>query len=244
MESLRVAAKAEGTRVLGTLPARVAALDALVGELFPLVSPSAAHAAFLAGAAGVGSNDVVGAALSRVLDELATTATQLGAIARWISLAVPMAEDGGNWGVEVQAHALKMVKEAIKKVREASAEGPKFYQERAAALEKFVGSKDRITDSTTSKTASTGGEKGDSTVDATASSTKEVTKEPVTPLADAVAFVAASDAKWYFVVKGWLEDMRDDMAVVSDTLEKNKDKVAAPKGSGGGGGGGGGMSYY
>ena len=243
MDAMRDAAKAEGERVMGTLPARVAALDALVAELFPIASPSAAHAKFLAGAPGGAANAEVGAALSRVLDEMAAASGELGTVARWISLAVPKVEDGGNWGVEVQHHAHKLIKDVIKKLREEGAEAPKYYAERAGALEKFTGSKDRVTDTTTSKTASTGGKDGDSTVESTASSTKELAKEPMAPLADAVASVAAMDTKWYFTAKAWLEDMRDELAVVADTLEKNVEKITAPKGSQGGGGGGA-MSYY
>ena len=156
---------------------------------------------------------------------------------------MPKIEDGGNWGVQVQDHVLKLIRESIKAQREVLKQSSDYHEQRATGLQKFVN--DTHKESMTSKSTSTskGGKEGDEAKEVESVVTKESTKES-TPLADSVDHVAALDAKWYFTAKGWLEDVRDSLAVVCDTVQKNMDKVSDPKQSSGGGGGASSMSYY
>merc|ERR1712216_603128 len=102
----------------------------------------------------------------------------LGQIERWIRLIIPQAEDGNNWGVEVQLHALKIIQEERQKLKTAQDNVKEYYRERAEALEKILDTTEEKETTSTSKNKATGGEK-DIDENKESSSTEKVVKKNV-----------------------------------------------------------------
>mmetsp|Transcript_28573 Transcript_28573/g.91643 ORF Transcript_28573/g.91643 Transcript_28573/m.91643 type:complete len:130 (-) Transcript_28573:135-524(-) len=123
-----------------------------------------------------------------------------------------------------------MLSEKMKELKAYLDELHKYPSERSGLLDKVCASSSQTRTASTSHSESKGGEK-DEAKDASSSSTEEKTTTPA-PSADAVAAVAALDARWYYHAHYVLTDLAGIQYVVCDVVEKNKDKIEQPKGSG------------
>ena len=117
MDGIRANLQGEVDAILGSFLDRAAAIDALskssCGEAdlaaVETKFAAAANAAIAAGAAPV--NKEVQATIALVRNELAAAVNALGKLELFIGLSTPTIEDGGNFGVSVQAEVKKNLSE-------------------------------------------------------------------------------------------------------------------------------------
>jgi len=241
MDAIRDASKAQATAVRAALPKRVAVIGDMLTATFgkSVGEMRAAFAASLDTAEG-SVNAEVAELILKTQDELLVSMDDLAAIARWINLSVPECEDGNNFGVEVQGHVLKVVTEKSAKLKTALDGLKEYHTQRAGAMDKLVSAVSKKTSSSTSESVATGGKEEDAGPKTSKSSSKEESATETRAVADHHAYAVALDVHWWFHVKSVIVTMMDVLAVVGDTVEKNKSKVQDPKG----GRGGGGMGMY
>jgi hypothetical protein len=175
-------------------------------------------------------------AIPVVRDYLAKSIDETQLLERYISLHVPAMEDGNNFGVSVQmvvSKHLKSIRDGAQKRMESL---PKYYSERADALDK-LGVK-KVTESRT-KTSTTSISSGGKDGDENKQSSTEVaeTKEAgsMKPDYNRVKHVIAIDVQWYNELRSILNALVASYLTIFDNMEKNKEKLSAPKGSGGSG---------
>jgi len=233
METIRAKYEADAEACKAALVERCLELNALCQP----VDPAALLAKF-SGEPSTTSNAVVVDLLTRTQKELFMASSHYATIQAWLQLSVPMIEDGNNFGVGILLEGLKMVTDAKKEITDLMKDIPDYYKERAAAVEKVNAS----TSTSTTETQSQGNDKTTKAEGAAEASEKASTNRVVetknvtpTPSPDAVAHVAAIDVAWYLRLYGACDRARGLYASVADFLEKNHDKISAPKGSGGGG---------
>jgi len=175
-------------------------------------------------------------ALPVVRDYLAKSIDETQLLERYISLHVPAMEDGNNFGVSVQmvvAKHLKSIREGAVKRMESL---PKYYSERSDALDK-VGIK-KTTESVTkssSSSSSTGGKDGDEKKQSTTEVSESKESGSSKPDPTRIKHVVALDVFWYNEMRSTLTALVASYLTIFDNMEKNKDKLTAPKGSGGSG---------
>ena len=117
MDGIRANLQGEVDTILGSFLDRAAAIDALSkascgeADLAAVETKYAAvaNAAIAAGAAPV--NKEVQATIALVRNELAAAVSALGKLELFIALSTPVIEDGGNFGVSVQAEVKKNLSE-------------------------------------------------------------------------------------------------------------------------------------
>lgn len=155
---------------------------------------------------------------------------------RFISLHVPAMEDGNNFGVSVQM----VVAKSLKEIRESWTEKlkliPAYYSSRAEGVEKLGLLKSTQSETKTeTTTSSTGGKDGDEK-----KTSSVVTKEEKTtanPKKDyhRYKYIVAVDMNCYIDLRATLVNIIDGYLTILDNMDKNKEKLTAPKGSTGGG---------
>ena len=140
-------------------------------------------------------------------------------------------EDGNNFGVTVQmtvAKALQDTRESLVKKMDSL---KTYYSARADAMDKLSLEKKTSTiSSTTSKTEST---KEDEKKESTSSSTDEKTvsvEDKGYPFK--LMALVALDVNTFVSAKSGLVECFNDFLMVMDNIEKNKEKLTSPKGSG------------
>ena len=150
-------------------------------------------------------------------------------------LHVPKVEDGNNFGVAIQMEVNKMVGEQGKTLKGLVDALPNYYKERAGAWKEIAAK--TSTETTKSKSEGEDSETKDGAASKTAksgaSSSSKTTTSSSPPNADAVAHLVALDVHWYFALCFTLESVRDAYIACGDCLEKNKQKLAMPRGEGG-----------
>ena len=174
--------------------------------------------------------------MSKTRDILAASIEDITVINRYITMHFPAMEDGNNFGVSVQmvvAKHLKSIREGAVKRLETL---PKYYSDRADALDK-VGIKkttESVTKTSTTST-STGGKDGDE--NKTSSTEVSESKESGSSKPDAtrIKHVVALDIYWYNEMRSSRTALVASYLTIFDNMEKNKEKITAPKGSGGSG---------
>ena len=212
-------------------------IDASITELFTL-TPTEAEASFETAISS--SNDALrgpNAAVSKAIPVLRDTLTQgiasIQSIERWISLNIPIMEDGNNFGVSIQM----TVNESIKKKRECWTKKlddiPSYYSSRADAVDKL--GLPKITKSETkteSKSESTGGKDGDESK--TSTSVVKEEKSDAGFLQNnyyRMKHLVSVDVQFYATARMTMVDFLNDYITILDAIEKNKEKLSKPKGS-------------
>ncbi len=150
-------------------------------------------------------------------------------------------EDGNNFGVTVQmtvSKALKETKETLMKKMESI---PSFYTSRADLVDKFGLSKNTISKTkTVTKAESKGGKDGDELKESCTEVTEEKSVGNVLDVENKLysRFMALvkADVNCYVNARIGIMECKDSLLMIYDNIEKNKDKLTSPKGSGGFGG--------
>ncbi len=133
----------------------------------------------------------------------------------WAQLQVPPVSDGNNFGVEVQASCIALVQDRRQKARLAFETLSEWHWQRGNAIEKFA-----------SQTVS--GPRRDGQA-----GTEGPTRKTYDYVEDFRMFVVGLDVKAQFDALDACNRAMADIVVCLDTLEKNREKVEQPRGSGG-----------
>jgi len=240
LSAVQKAAKKQAETLTDGAAKTIEAMDAAFQALFPFKTLSAATAQFSAADAAVPHVGLV-KALATSMEAIDETATSCLTMERYILLTIPKMEDGNNFGVTVQLAALKQLKDDREKLEKALEELSKYAATRADALEKCKlpsSTKSKTTTQSTSNSDTKGGEKEGAT-STTSKSEEEKTVETANQSGEA-AFrqqaVWAVDALYYSKARNAYMSAMTCFMTAADFLEKNKEKIGAPKGSSGGGG--------
>jgi hypothetical protein len=217
------------------MPQRLAQVQALLAAKFASRQPSVVRSSIDATVraelpARVALHGDLTALVGAVGDHVELALSDFQKLSQWIALQVPRVADGNNFGVEVQYIVLKELKEASEKLQKAWDSLPEYHSQRATAIEKIVAKPSSESSKTTTVTEAHGGKDGDETKTTTASVDKTATTT-ATPVDDWVANVVSIDVKWYFNLARVLENVRDLYAIVYDRIDKNKEKIALPRGN-------------
>jgi len=178
-------------------------------------------------------NELICGHKDRVQNSLWKTIELLGELALWISLQVPMIEDGNNFGVEVQGYAIKRLQDAKKELK-TLADGLKDYHSQRATAMKDICEKESTSMKVTegeNETISKGGEKDGNTTKKSQDKDKTVTTSSDRALEDAIELVVATDVHWFFHLRTVASQAAEVLQLAADNIEKNKGKILKPKGS-------------
>ena len=119
----------------------------------------------------------------------------------------------------------------------ALADGLDYHKQRSELTDKLVPAKSEQLKKLSTKMTTTGSgkpEENGTKESTTETTTAESTTKESNP--DAASAVAALDVRWFFKTKRVLRACVDALAVTTDQVSKNMDKIERPRGSGGGGG--------
>lgn len=230
MEAFATQSTDEVMNLRNGLPEKVAQLNNSIATLFPyknLVDVEAVFSDTINKALpNSGTNDAVTKILQHTRQELADGVDIMRSFARWITLMIPVIEDGNNFGVGVQGEVLKAIKEKQAHLQGLFGALPGYYKDRAAAW-KVLDMGNKSTSKVT-KEESEGDEKPKKSVSTTETSTSNPSLLP-----DGIAHIVSLDVQTYYHLKATLEDLRDVYIAVGDCVEKNLSKIQFPKGKSG-----------
>eukprot|EP00567_Pseudictyota_dubia_P018000 CAMPEP_0197436032 /NCGR_PEP_ID=MMETSP1175-20131217/3508_1 /TAXON_ID=1003142 /ORGANISM="Triceratium dubium, Strain CCMP147" /LENGTH=246 /DNA_ID=CAMNT_0042965209 /DNA_START=170 /DNA_END=910 /DNA_ORIENTATION=- len=215
----------------------VTEIDDVITKMFGM-SPSEAEEAFKKDLETNGL-DALNSHLSTSIPLVRTLLTKgcshLTTLESNIALSVPQMEDGNNFGVTVQMTIAKFLKETKEGWAKSLEKLPGYYKERGEAVEKLGLSKTTASETKTeTSTQSTGGKDGDANTTESKTVKSESTSNGAKVDAHRVGHLVAMDVQTYIELGAALVDLRDGYVCVLDNVEKNREKLENPKGSGGG----------
>ena len=207
-------------------------MQSTFAECFPYASPSAASAALSENDVKQPTNPAALKAVSATLDALATISTDVQQVATFINLHIPKMEDGNNFGVTVQLSLLKQISdllEAIVKMRDDLSQYP---ASRAEALEKLkLPSSSSTTTKSTSSTTTDGKKEEKSSESTENKETVEDTSGPAYTCR--IMALVSVDTLYYTKAQTAFSTTMSSYLSLLDFMDKNREKIEKPKGSGG-----------
>ena len=238
MQAIQKAAKTQAESLTAGAAKTIESLDANFQSLFPFKTLAEATAQFSSGDPAT-PNEVLAKALAASQEAIDSTVTSCLTMERYILLTIPKMEDGNNFGVTVQLAALKMLKDDREKLEKTLEELSKYSSSRADALEKCKlpsSSKTKTTTQSTSEGETKGGDKPGSN-SSTNKSQEEKTVESASQSAETTfrqQAVWAVDALYYSKARNAFMSALTCYMTAADFMDKNQEKIAAPKGTSGG----------
>jgi hypothetical protein len=235
---LQESTKAAALAVVAKAPSDILTLQSTYQQYFPVEPLSATQQKYAAGDVTV--NDAVTKTVNATSDVTDSILSDMVRLEQYIHLTIPKMEDGNNFGVTVQLTALKQITDSKELLVKGLEELLKYAATRADALEKCkLPSQSTVSSTTKSQSDSAGNntEKGDVKSTSTGTAKEEKTTETVQvspELAYRKLAVTAVDISFYCKAKGLFQTAMIGYMAALDFLEKNSDKIAAPKGNGGG----------
>eukprot|EP00586_Coscinodiscus_wailesii_P002178 CAMPEP_0172487732 /NCGR_PEP_ID=MMETSP1066-20121228/16923_1 /TAXON_ID=671091 /ORGANISM="Coscinodiscus wailesii, Strain CCMP2513" /LENGTH=253 /DNA_ID=CAMNT_0013254523 /DNA_START=81 /DNA_END=842 /DNA_ORIENTATION=+ len=222
------------------IPQTLSEITTAIDTNFPYAKLSKAEEAFEAELTASGldaANTTIAKIVPCARDSLYTIVNDIQTCERFISLHVPPMEDGNNFGVSVQMTISKVLKDMREEFEKKMDVISKYYSGRADAVEKLNLPKVTVSESKTKTDSdSTGGKDGDEKK----ASTQVVVKEETTQTGlkkenyYRLKHLVALDVQFYAEMKSLCVNIADAYAIILDNMEKNKEKLKAPKGTGGG----------
>lgn len=179
-------------------------------------------------------------AIATTLDAADAVLAAFTVLERYVQLTIPKMEDGGNFGVGIQLAAIKVLADQTDRIEKGVEELYKYAASRADALEKCKlpsSSETKSSTTSSSESAGTDAEKGATKSNATSSNSETKSVATATTLAEAALrhqAVAAVDVRFYTKAKATLSATITAFLLAVDFVDKNKVKIAAPKGENGG----------
>jgi Proteasome activator pa28 beta subunit len=209
----------------------VSEMQSLIPQIFPYGKLSDASTSFV-GTATSSENPVVSKAVVTTLDAVESLSDTCRTLEYFVQLHIPKIEDGGNFGVGVQLDLLKKLHETQEMLSKNVDELCAYSNARAEALSK-VGLPSSSTSVTKSSSATTtDGKKEDKTSETTEE--KESSSPATGPAYESrVSAVVAVDAMYYSKARKIFNQCLLSFLSAMDFMDKNKDKLIKPKGSGG-----------
>jgi hypothetical protein len=213
-------------------------LQQVLASQFPTSSFTAVSESFMKDESFVEKNDKCSSAISVTLDAIDYALNTIATIEQYVQLSIPKVEDGGNFGVSIQLAAIKVLNDQNEKLDKYMEDLLKYTSTRADALEKCklpstVSTKTATV--ATSESAGTDKEKGETATNNKSKSTEEKSVENMSNLVEGTLrkqAVIAVDVRYYQKAKYVLSSVITALLVVADFMDKNKAKIAAPKGEG------------
>jgi len=242
-------ASANATIVLENGVDTIQTLETAFAEAFPFKSLSEAQAAFETAiqndpnCAIMAPNSTLQKAIPVTRDASSTMVGHIHALKTFITLSLPIMEDGNNFGVSIQLEVLKAMTEASKEINNVMEEFPKYYSARADALDKLNLLKSTTTSTKTSR-SSEGTNKGVKEVEDGPTSSKNESNEEKTittgvsnvladkTLTHRIQHVVSLDLQLYAKLQLAMQQSILSYASLLDNVEKNYLKLSMPKGSG------------
>jgi len=236
MEAIRAKYTNDAEAVKDALPHAFLSLDEFL-QGARVTNPGALAAEFATPTAAANSNTRVVDLLSRTQSELNNAASSFATLEAWLRLCVPAIEDGNNFGVGIVLEAHKLVNDARSEVLGLMKELPDYFKERGAAAEKVAPKASSSSTETETKADESGSKNGAADASKKTSTSTVSEKKTVEAAAhpDCMAHVTAIDVAWYLKLVTTCDRVRSLYACLCDFLEKNQEKISAPKGSGGSG---------
>jgi hypothetical protein len=242
MPSLKLIKKqtvSDVSKILSNGSTKLDGMTTALNQHFNLTKLSAVESAFEEAlkSGPDGKNDAILNAIQYYQDILSETIDEIQTFERYITLHIPQMEDGNNFGVTVQMTVAKVLKETREGLTKQMETIPSYYSSRAEAVEKLGLAKTTVT--TTNTVAESEG-KGGKDGDENKSSKSKVEEEKIiAPASDARTMwrfksVLALDVQAYFRMRSGLVECYDSYIMVLDNIEKNMEKLVAPKGNNGG----------
>ena len=183
-------------------------------------------------------NQTLQAIAHSVTEHAAKTVTTLRDAEMFIYMHVPVVSDGNNFGVDVQLHAAKELKDFRSQAEAMMRNLDAYLQARGDALVKIMGSatSDIEKDTTTETTTKQEGEKQAERTEMqkVLERTKETEKKSVVPQ-DYEKLVVALDVRHFYTFYHNLVDLRDICLRAEDMCTKNLRRLQDPRGEGAGG---------
>lgn len=224
---------------LTNVPKTLSEISSTTEAIFPFCKLSKAEEAFEAELTASGldaANTTVAKIVPVVRDILYTIITDIQICERYITLHVPPMEDGNNFGVSVQMMIAKVLKDTREEFEKKMDAISKYYAGRADAVEKLNLPKVTTSESKTkSESDSTGGKDGDEKKSSTSVVTTEETKQSGLKRENyfRLKHLVSLDIQFYGEMKTLCANVEDAYVLILDNMEKNKEKLSAPKGTGG-----------
>mmetsp|Transcript_51594 Transcript_51594/g.110617 ORF Transcript_51594/g.110617 Transcript_51594/m.110617 type:complete len:245 (-) Transcript_51594:105-839(-) len=235
MDAFSTAACETGMQVLEGLPAKLAALEQAKAGLFPTAADKVRDE-MAAQAAKASDPSVSNQAIIGIIDKVQLAVVDLNSdlqkLERMIRMSIPKAEDGNNWGVEVQLGVIKIVTDARAAMKATNDGLKEYFKERSEAVEKLAKSSETKTSEGTSETEATGGEKD--TKETKKSKSTDTSTKTGTACADRTLHLAAIDTRWYFHLQDGYVAAIDGAGYAADSIAKNIQKIQHPRGNQGG----------
>lgn len=236
MNALKAQSVKQVDQLLAAIPQLLDSFQTLLQTDFSAASPSQLTEAYSAALSS--SPDAINTpliiALSKYRDLIAVTISQIQLLERFLHLHIPKMEDGNNFGVTVQMTVAKALQESRTALLSKMDSLTSYYKDRADAVEKLPLEKVTKTLSkvSTAVESTKEEEKKSSSTQSEDEKTVQVVVDKVTPFR--MMHLVALDVAVYYKAKAGLEDVWNDFIMLLDQVEKNKEKLVTPKGSGGG----------
>ena len=241
-QSFQEAAKTAALDVVSKSSGTVTELQATYAKHFATAASLTAVRAQYAAIDLTQPNEPLAAAVDATTDAVEDVLQIISVLEHYVSLTIPKMEDGNNFGVTVQLAALKYMAENKEKINKGLDEVSKYYSSRAEALEKCklpAMNKTTVVTKTDSESEGFTTEKGDAKSNETKTSTEEKETQTTAFRSPELEYrkqaVTAVDVLHYQKAKALLQTAITGYAMAADFLEKNKEKIAEPKGSPGSG---------
>ena len=211
---------------------KIGSMESSYAELFPFPTLSAATADFASGDVTSVSNEKVAKAVSATLDAIYSVSQDIQAMETFLHLHVPKMEDGNNFGVTVQLAMLKICSDLQEEVTSKIDDLSAYTGKRAEALEKLSLPS---TSSTVTESSSV------TTTDGKPENKSSESKEKKTTSSDSdspayksrVAALVSVDTLFYSKAQRAFQSVMTTYMSAVDFMDKNKEKLEKPKGSGG-----------
>jgi hypothetical protein len=233
-----VDAKKTALECIAKCPESVQTLQKIQAMMFPAESITAVSNKFMADESLLLSNTTCSNAVAETLDAIDSAMQMITKMEQYVQLSVPLIEDGGNFGVSIQLNAIKVLNDQTAKLDSCMEDLMKYSSARADALEKCkLPTKSSTKTSTASSSESAGQdkEKGETGTSSKSQSTEEKTIESVSTIAESTLrkqALIAVDVRYYQKAKYTFSTVITSLLLAADFMDKNKVKIAEPKGNG------------
>ena len=177
-------------------------------------------------------NEKVVKAVSTTLDEIAVVSQDIHSLETFIHLHFPPMEDGGNIGVSIQLAFLKQLSDLQSSISSKIEELSAYSEKRADALEKLKLPSTSLSVTKSNSQSDTDGKKEVKSSETTEE--KKTSNDSTGPAFQTrVAALIATDTLYYSKAQRSFQSVMTLYMALLDFMDKNREKLEKPKGSGG-----------
>jgi hypothetical protein len=219
-------------KILDGSVGKLEAMEASFAEIFPYSTLSAASRDFASVDVTKATNEKVLKAVSMTLDSIYSVSQDVLSFETFLHLHIPKMEDGNNFGVSVQLAMLKLFSDLQEATSSRVDDLSSYASARADALEKLKLTSTSSTVTKSSANTTTDGKKEEKTTELTEE--KKSSSDCTGPAYESrVAALVALDSLYYSKAQRAFQTVMTLYMAALDFMDKNKEKLVLPKGSGG-----------